>query len=41
MSMNDDLLQERRQMWHNVMRVSTALIVVIALILLAMLIFLV
>lgn len=40
MATNDDLLQERREMWHNVMRYSTAGIVLVAVILLLMLIFL-
>ena len=40
MSMNDDLLQERREMWHNVMRFATAAVVAIAVILLLMLLFL-
>jgi len=40
MSMDDELLQERREMWHRVTRVTIAGVVLIALILLLMLIFL-
>ena len=40
MTMDDELLQERRQMWHSVTRVTTAAVVLVALILLLMLIFL-
>ncbi|MGE0117107.1 MAG: hypothetical protein AB7S71_09750 [Dongiaceae bacterium] len=40
MATNDDLLQERREMWHNVTRFATVAIVGIAVILLLMLLFL-
>jgi hypothetical protein len=40
MATNDELLQERREMWHNVTRFTAAGVVLVALILLLMLIFL-
>jgi hypothetical protein len=40
MATNDDLLQERQEMWHKVTRFTTAAVVVIAAILLLMLLFL-
>jgi hypothetical protein len=41
MASHDELLQERRQTWHAVTKVSTAFVVTIAVILLLMLLFLV
>ncbi|MGH6885527.1 MAG: hypothetical protein ACREGK_05585 [Geminicoccales bacterium] len=40
MATNDDLLQERREMWHKVTRFTTVAVVVAAVILLLMLLFL-
>jgi negative regulator of sigma E activity len=40
MATNDDLLQERREMWHKVTRVTTIAVAVVAVILLLMLLFL-
>ena len=40
MAANDELLQERREMWHNVTRFTTVGVIAIAVILLLMLIFL-
>jgi hypothetical protein len=40
MATNDDLLQERQEMWHKVTRFSTFAVVLIAVILLLMLLFL-
>lgn len=40
MSMDDELLRERQEMWHRVTRATTAGVVLVALILLLMLIFL-
>jgi hypothetical protein len=40
MATNDELLQERQEMWHNVTRYTTVGIVLVAVILLLMLIFL-
>ena len=40
MTMDDELLQERREMWHRVTRFTAAGVVLIAVILLLMLIFL-
>jgi hypothetical protein len=40
MATNDELLQERQEMWHNVTRFTTVGVVLIAVVLLLMLIFL-
>jgi hypothetical protein len=40
MATNDELLQERQEMWHNVTRFTTVGVVLIAAVLLLMLIFL-
>jgi negative regulator of sigma E activity len=40
MATNDELLQERQEMWHNVTRFTTAAVVLVAVVLLLMLIFL-
>ena len=40
MTMDDELLQERQEMWHKVTRFTTVAVVLIAVILLLMLIFL-
>jgi hypothetical protein len=40
MAMDDDLLQERQEMWHKVTRFTIAAVVVVATILLLMLLFL-
>jgi hypothetical protein len=40
MATDDDLLQERVEMWHKVTRFTTAAVVLIAVILLLMLLFL-
>ncbi len=40
MATNDDLLQERREMWHKATRFATVAVVAIAVILLLMLLFL-
>ena len=40
MATDDELLQERQEMWHNVTRYTTVGVVIIAVILLLMLIFL-
>jgi hypothetical protein len=40
MPIHDDLIEERREMWHKVTRFTTVAIVVVAVILLLMLLFL-
>jgi hypothetical protein len=40
MATNDELLQERQEMWHNVTKYTTIAVVLIAVTLLLMLIFL-
>jgi hypothetical protein len=40
MAMDDELLQERREMWHKVTRFAGVTVVVVAVILLLMLLFL-